>query len=139
MSAKSQEPKLQHIEETTGHSEYSLPRLSASPDYPARPTDPCGAKKSEQPLGSNDFDILKEMVEQYKAHRLDFSALPRRPRFKGPRVNSGITCNTEIRNRALEKAHADPDGTGGSLSSLIELLLWVFLECPQDVVERFPR
>lgn len=90
-------------------------------------------------LDLDDIEILKIMVREYKAHRVDFSILPRRPRFKYPRVNSGITCNAEIRRRALIKAKADPDATGGSLSSLIELLLWKFLGCPSDVVEIGPK
>lgn len=83
----------------------------------------------------DDLDILKEMIHEYKAHRLDFSLLPRRPRFKIPRVNSSFTCNTEIRRRGSKKAKTDSHGTGGSLSSLVELLLWKYLGCPSDVVE----
>lgn len=96
-------------------------------------TDPhiaSGTKKTvkKPPLGRDDLDTLKQMVEEYKSHRLDFSNLPRRPKLKGPRVNTGIAINKEIKRRALERAKADPDGTGGgNLSGLIELLLWVFL------------
>ena len=68
---------------------------------------------------------------------VDFTSLPRRPRFKGPRINTGITIRAEIRNRALERAKADPDERGGgNFSGLIELLLWVFLGCPEDVIDR---
>lgn len=87
------------------------------------------------PLDPDEFDTLKEMIGEYKAHRMDFSYLPRRPRFKSPRVNSGFTCNDEIRERASLKAKIDPHGTGGSLSSLIELLLWKYIGCPSDVVD----
>ena len=88
------------------------------------------------PLDPDEFDTLREMIHEYKAHRVDFSCLPKRPKFRGPRVNSGFTCNDEIRGRASTKARTDPHGTGGSLSSLIELLLWKYLGCPSDVIER---
>jgi hypothetical protein len=86
------------------------------------------------PLTFEELQLLKRMIREYKAQRLDFSELPRRPRFKGPRVNSGITCNAEIRRQALERVKADPVGTGGSLSGLIEFLLWKYLGCPEHVV-----
>jgi hypothetical protein len=139
VSAESKEPRLEHVQETEACTVSALRRPSTPPDDPSPTTISCGAKKSKEPLGTDDFDVLKEMVQAYKAQRLDFSVLPRRPRFKSPRVNTGITLSDEIRRRSLEQALSDPDGTGGSLSSLIELLLWVFLECPHDVVERYPR
>jgi hypothetical protein len=89
------------------------------------------------PLGKDDLATLKRMVKEYKSHRLDFTSLPRRPRFKGPRLNTGITIRAEIKKRALERAKSDPDGTGGgSLSGLIELLLWVFLGQPEDIIDK---
>lgn len=86
-----------------------------------------------------ELRLLKRMLREYKDTGMDFSVLPRRPRFKRPRVNSGISINAEIRRRALERAQDDPDGTGGSLSALIEHLLWIYIGRPADVVERFPR
>lgn len=99
---------------------------------------PCDTAKADRsPLGDDDLDVLKRMVDEYKAHRVDFTSLPRRPRFKGPRVNTGISIHAEIRNRALQRAKADPDGTGGgNLSGLIEVLLWMFLGCPEDLIDR---
>jgi len=121
-----------------------LSSTTSSPENPPGPiqdTDPevtCETGKAAQsPLREDDLDTLKRMVEEYKAHRLDFTSLPRRPRFKGPRINTGITIRAEIKKRALERAKADPDGTGGgNLSGLIELLLWVFLGQPEDVIDR---
>lgn len=119
------------------------PCTASIPEDPSEqdtdPDNPCENEKSGEktPLGEDDLDTLKRMVEEYKAHRLDFTSLPRRPRFKGPRINTGITIRAEIRNRALERAKADPDGTGGgNLSGLIELLLWVFLGQPEDVIDK---
>ncbi len=91
------------------------------------------------PFTPEELRLLKRMIHEYKATGMDFSVLPRRPLFKRPRVNSGISINLEIKKRASERAMADPDGTGGSLSSLIEVLLWVYIGRPADVVERFPR
>ncbi|MFC1836005.1 hypothetical protein ACFL2Q_15010 [Thermodesulfobacteriota bacterium] len=104
---------------------------SSYPPQRAEPDNDAGGL----PLDPDELDTLKEMVGEYKARRMDFSCLPRRPRFKSPRVNSGFTCNDEIRERASVKAKIDPHGTGGSLSSLIELLLWKYIGCPSDVVE----
>jgi len=131
--------KIQNEESDTV---YSASTASSPKDPSEQNTDPdtsCGteegAKKS--PLRNDDLDTLKRMVEEYKAHRLDFISLPRRPRFKGSRVNTGISIHAAIRDRALERAKADPDGTGGgNLSGLIELLLWVFLGQPEDVIDR---
>jgi hypothetical protein len=112
-----------------------------SPEY-LRDTDPDASYETAEdvddtPLGEDDFEVLRKMVQEYKAHRIDFSNLRRRPKFKGPKVNSGIAINAEIRRRVLERAKADPDGTGGgNLSGLIELLLWTFLGCPGDVVDK---
>jgi len=86
-----------------------------------------------QPLEPEELQDIREILRQYKAH--DLSGLPRRPTFKDPRINSGFVCNEEIRKRALAKAKADPRATGGSLSSLIELLLWRFIGSPEDVIE----
>ena len=86
-----------------------------------------------QPLSAEELHAIREILQQYKAHEI--SNLPRRPTFKDPRINSGFLCNAEIRKRALQKAKADPRATGGSLSSLIELLLWRFVGSPEDVIE----
>jgi hypothetical protein len=110
-----------------------------SPCTASIPEDPSEQDKDAEklPLAEDDLDTLKRMVEEYKAHRFGFTSLPRRPRFKGPRINTGITIRAEIRRRALERAKADPDGTGGgNLSGLIELLLWVFLGQPEDVIDK---
>jgi hypothetical protein len=117
----------------------SSPEDSPEPLQNPDPDSSCETEKGgeKNPLGEHDLDTLRRMVEEYKAHRFDFTNLPRRPRFRGPRINTGITIRAEIRNRALARAKADPDGTGGgNLSGLIELLLWVFLGQPEDVIDR---
>ena len=104
----------------------------------SRTASPPEIGSDEPPIREDDFETLRKIVEEYKAHRLDFTLLPPRPRFASPRTNSGFTCNTEIRRRASKKAQADPHGTGGSLSQLIELLLWKYVGCPPDVIEKPP-
>ena len=109
-------------------------------DTPPDPSHETPQDVENSPLAEDDFEVLRKMVLEYKAHRIDFSNLRRRPKFKGGKVNSGIAINAEIKRRAVERAKADPDGTGGgNLSGLIELLLWTFLGCPEDVIDRGPR
>lgn len=84
-------------------------------------------------LQSQEIEVLKQMIRAYRANKLELSLV--RPRFKKPRSNSGILVNDEIKRRALEMAKADPDATGGSLSGLVELLLWKYIGSPADVVE----
>lgn len=91
-------------------------------------------EETVQPLNPEELQALREILQQYQAH--DISGLPRRPAFREPRMNSGFLCNTEIRKRALQKAKEDPRATGGSLSSLIELLLWRYIGSPEDVVKK---
>jgi len=86
-----------------------------------------------EPLQSHEIETLREIIEKYRTNQLDLSG--GRPRFRKPRTNSGILLNEDIRKRALEKAKADPDATGGSLSGLVELLLWRYIGSPSDVVE----
>lgn len=84
-------------------------------------------------LQFHEIEVLREIIQLFRTNKLDLTL--GRPRFKKPRSNSGILLNDEIRRRALEKAKADPDATGGSLSSLVEVLLWRYIGSPSDVVE----
>lgn len=85
-------------------------------------------------LEPKEIEILREIVETYQASKLDLRY--RRPRFKKPRVNSGVLLCEAVRERALEKAKLNPDATGGSLSGLIEVLLWRYIGSPSDVLEK---
>lgn len=120
-----------------------ISRALSPPGHPSEQDTDCENQRETEkgtlksPLHEDDLEVLKRIVEEYKAHRVDFASLPRRPKFKGPRVNTGISIHASIRQRALEQAKADPDGTGGgNLSGLIELLLWVFLKQPEDLIDR---
>ncbi len=103
--------------------------MSTHPDIGREAT----SETTAVPFQSHEIEVLKEIIETYRANKLDLSL--GRPRFKKPRTNSGILLSEEIRKRALQKAKADPDTTGGSLSGLIELLLWKYIGSPSDVVE----
>ena len=77
------------------------------------------------------------MVEDLQVTQTQFHRSAQASAIQGTEDNTGITIRAEIRNRALARAKADPDGTGGgNLSGLIELLLWVFLGSPEDVIDR---
>ena len=100
----------------------------------SRHTQEVTSEKNSVQLHSNEIEVLREIIKTYRANKLDLSL--GRPRFKKPRSNSGILLNDEIRKRALEIAKSDPDATGGSLSALVEILLWKYIGSPSDVVER---
>lgn len=91
------------------------------------------SEKNSVQFQSHEIEVLREIIETYRANKLELSL--GRPRFKKPRTNSGILLNDEIRKRATEKAKSDPDATGGSLSALVEVLLWRYIGSPSDVVE----
>ena len=61
-----------------------------------------------------------------------------RPIFRGTRRNTGVHVNQILLERALERVKQDKAGTGGSLSRLVELLLWRYLGEPADVIETAP-
>ena len=61
--------------------------------------------------------------------------IERRPVFKGQTRNTGIKINEELLNRAVQKAKKQRLRTGGSLSGLVELLLWKYLDEPDDLIE----
>lgn len=87
-------------------------------------------------ISEQDQADLKAMLDWWKRHRLDpLADFKTKPIFQGKRKNTGICINDEILRRSLEKAKTDKTRTGGSISSLIETLLWKYLECPSDVVE----
>jgi hypothetical protein len=143
MSANKRTSRRGKIEKNPGaNSSTPLSTESQASSPGANSEDPSNHQSSgahQAHLDADDVNILKIIVREYKAHRIDFSVLPPRPRFKPPRINTGIICNAEIRRRASAKAKADPNVTGGSLSSLTELLLWKYLGCPADVVKTGPK
>jgi len=81
-------------------------------------------------------DDLRDIVEWWRARKGEPSAFPQqRPVFRGERKNTGIHCNQTILKRAMEKVKTDKVRTGGSLSLLVEWLLWRYIGEPEDVLE----
>jgi hypothetical protein len=62
-----------------------------------------------------------------------------RPVFKGERKNTGVLVNREILDRAAAKAKTEKARTGGSLSSLVELLLWFYVGSPDELLATGPE
>jgi hypothetical protein len=62
-----------------------------------------------------------------------------RPMFKGKRRNTGVHVNEDILSRVMKKVKADKVRTGGSLSLLVELLLWRYIGSPPDLLEDVPQ
>jgi hypothetical protein len=81
-------------------------------------------------------DDLKSLLEWWRQKKgSPLGEIQARPVFKGRRRNSGFHVNDTILKRAMEKVKKDKVRTGGSLSLLVELLLWEYIGKPEDVLE----
>lgn len=87
------------------------------------------------PLSLEEVGIVREIISWWKSRRVRLEEVERRPVFKGPTRNTGIKINEELLHRAAQKAKKEKLRTGGSLSGLIELLLWKYLDEPDDLIE----
>lgn len=92
-------------------------------------------KKDVSPLSSEEVGTLREIVSWWESRRMGLDYIERRPIFKGQTRNTGIKINQELLNRAVQKAKKERLRTGGSLSGLVELLLWKYLDEPDDLIE----
>ncbi|MFC1835947.1 hypothetical protein ACFL2Q_14715 [Thermodesulfobacteriota bacterium] len=111
-------------------------------------------KKERLPSPTNDLPIsietakglaelyesgaLQELIawkeEQMQVQKLEIRDI--RPMFKtAKKKNTGIYIDAEILKRAEEKMKQERVQTGGSLSKLVELLLWQYVGSPDDVLE----
>ncbi|AFM23722.1 hypothetical protein [Desulfomonile tiedjei] len=87
-------------------------------------------------LDSEAFRALRAVLDWWRERQDETMILPpSRPVFKGPRRNSGFHINAEILKRATEKLKKDKVRTGGSMSLLMELLLWEYIGRPEDLLE----
>lgn len=87
-------------------------------------------------LNDDAWQDLHEMLQSWKArNKADIAPPQYRPVFRGNRRNSGIHVNEIILRRAVKKAKLDRARTGGSLSRLVEFLLWQYIGSPADVLE----
>jgi hypothetical protein len=59
--------------------------------------------------------------------------------FRGIAKNTGVNVNKEIVKRARDKIKTDKARTGGSMSKLVELLLWQYIGSPEDLLEKVPE
>ena len=87
------------------------------------------------PLSSEEIVTVREIISWWKSRRMGLDDIERRPVFKGQTRNTGIKINEELLNRAVQKAKKQRLRTGGSLSGLVELLLWKYLDEPDDLIE----
>lgn len=87
-------------------------------------------------LDAEAFQALRAVLDWWRERQDESMILsPSRPVFKGKRRNSGFHINEEILRRATEKLKKDKVRTGGSMSLLMELLLWEYIGRPQDLLE----
>lgn len=79
---------------------------------------------------------LRDLLRWWRERKGEPAASPQqRPIFKGKRRNTGVHVNETILLRAMDRAKIDKVRTGGSLSLLVEWLLWRYLGEPEDVLE----
>ncbi len=87
-------------------------------------------------LDSEAFRALRAVLDWWRERQDETMILsPSRPVFKGPRRNSGFHINAEILKRARRSSKKDKVRTGGSMSLLMELLLWEYIGRPEDLLE----
>ncbi len=80
---------------------------------------------------------LGDMLESWKQHQGAYiSTSERRPAFKGKRRNTGLHVNEKILELAAEKVKVDRQWSGGSLSLLVERLLWAYVGSPESLIDK---
>ncbi len=83
------------------------------------------------------LEDLRMILEEWRNREIiPMKEIQPRPVFKGKRRNSGFHVNDEILRRAADKVKKDKVRTGGSLSMLVELLLWQYIGSPEDLLEQ---
>ena len=84
-----------------------------------------------------DLDNLKALLDWWKSRPEATVSTPEpRPVFTGESKNTGIRINKTILERATAQAREQRWQTGGSLSQLVELLLWRYIGSPEDVLDQ---
>jgi len=104
------------------------------PDSKTLPLVSQGLPEWMDSAAQDDLKALLEWWRQKKSSPL--GEIQARPVFKGKRRNSGFHVNDSILKRAMEKVKTDKVRTGGSLSMLVELLLWQYIDSPEDLLEQ---
>jgi hypothetical protein len=87
-------------------------------------------------LDAAAWEDLKAMLDSWREGQEEPTRISaQRPVFRGERRNTGVHVNKTILARAVEKAKREKVRTGGSLSLLVEWLLWGYIGEPADVLE----
>jgi hypothetical protein len=116
---------------------------------PPRPADKQISPEIAKDLLTNDeLALIKKLLNDYQngrlGHMLEWwnqnqgafqSTQERRPLFKGKRRNTGLHVNEKILELAIEKVKKDKYWSGGSLSLLVERLLWTYVGEPESLLE----
>lgn|GEM_PF-881724 len=88
-------------------------------------------------LNAEAWEDLHAMLVWWRERRSEPTQATR-PVFRGKRRNTGVHINEDILTRAMAEAKKDKVRTGGSLSLLVELLLWQYIGSPDELLERPP-
>ena len=87
-------------------------------------------------MSEQDQADLNAMLDWWRHHRNDpLMGIQTRPIFRGTRKNTGIVVNESILEQAVTRAKKEKALTGGSISSLVEILLWRYIGEPVDVLD----
>jgi len=91
-------------------------------------------------MDPNALEDLKDMLAWWRAKKdAPLGEVQGRLVFQGEAKNTGVNVNLEIVKRARDKIKNDKARTGGSLSKLVELLLWQYIGSPEDLLEKAPE
>jgi hypothetical protein len=77
---------------------------------------------------------LRALIEWWRREQktgLKTETAEERPALVGPKKNTGIWVDVFVLKKAKMQAQKDKAGTGGSISSLVEKLLWEYVGSPQ--------
>ncbi len=135
--AKQERPTTPPVDDTTGKSAADTIDLaeSTTPDIPHHTDDVVRVHES---LTDEELKTLRKIIVwwqtggQQTAERLrsiNVEDLKARPVFPGPKFNSGIRVSKRLLDAARAKCESPEEKrrTGGSISSLVECLLWDYL------------
>ncbi len=85
-----------------------------------------------------ESETLDEIVQWWN-ERKEAGLPEQRPVIRGgtgQRQNTGMCVDAVVLKRAREKARHERIRTGGSMSQLVELLLWQYIGSPADLLAR---
>jgi len=100
-------------------------------------TSPTVPQPSPTWMDASALADLRIMLEEWRTRKdVYMREIQARPIFKGLRRNSGFHVNDAILKRAMEKVKTDKVYSGGSLSLLVERLLWQYIGSPEDLLEQ---